>query len=141
MVFKFIVYVVVKNLKLGVMWSYIIVFDFCGWVCRFCCFICGLNFLVYWLCLGVVNILSRLFLMYGCIYGEVVKRRWSFVVKRCLLCFYGEIFIIYYCNFGYVLLWKEILIGNIRLRNLILKKIFCFYFIFVRVIELFMLWW
>lgn len=103
---KSIVYVAVKNPKLGVTRSYITALDSCGRVCRPRCLIRGSNPPAYRPCSGVVNISSRLPLMYGRTYGEAAKRRRSFAAKRCPSCFHGEIFITYYCNSGHALPWK-----------------------------------
>lgn len=103
---KSIVYVAVKNPNLGVTQSYLTAFDSCGRVCRPRCLIRGSNPPAYRPCSGVVNISSRLPLMYGRTYGEAFKRRRSFAVKRCPSCFHGEIFITFHCNSGNALPWK-----------------------------------
>lgn len=103
---KSIVYVAVKNPNLGVTQSYITAFDSCGRVCRPRCLIRGSNPPAYRPCSGVVNISSRLPLMYGRTYGEAVRRRRSFAVKRCPSCFHGEIFITFHCDYGNLLPWK-----------------------------------
>lgn len=103
---KSIVYVAVKNPNLGVTRSYITAFDSCGRACRPRCLIRGSNPPAYRPCSGVVNISSRLPLMYGRTYGAASKRRRSFAAKRCPSCFHREILITFYCNSGHALPWK-----------------------------------
>lgn len=83
---------------------YIFVYDLCGRSCKVWCLVVGFNLFCYRLCLGMIGVILKGFLMYSFNIGDVYFNMYDFLIFFLIL-FSKKIFLVFYCDQSEVWLW------------------------------------